>query len=168
MTRFSGQAVHQEMESLTSPHFWEVAEAVLRQGALLRFRASGSSMYPLVRDGDIATVTRSQANKPIRLGDIVLFRNPATGRPILHRIIRIKNGGFLTAGDNACQTDEAIDIPDVLGVLTRLERAGRRIRLGLGPDRLLFLFLIRIKAYRPLVKAAAGFYRQVFLQKNPS
>ena len=57
----------------------------------------GTSMRPLVRNGDLALV-RSSAHYEV--GDVVLYRSPALGSAVLHRIAARDGGRYkLIDGD---------------------------------------------------------------------
>ena len=53
--------------------------AVLEKGRAFRFEARGTSMLPLIRDGDVVTVTPLSGGGP-RTGDVVAFADPGRGR----------------------------------------------------------------------------------------
>jgi signal peptidase I len=119
-------------------------KAVLAKGASLRFRAKGFSMSPFIKDGDVITVSPLQ-NTLLRIGDIVAFIHPETGKLIVHRLVkRIDNSYFIT-GDNILQRDDLIPKKNILGRVTKLERANKRIFLGLGPERHLIALSSRKK-----------------------
>ena len=46
--------------------------------------------------------------------------------------------------------ENIVSLPGILGRVTRIERAGRRVRLGLGPERALIAVLSRRGLLRPL------------------
>src|SRR5262245_42576463 len=57
----------------------------------------GSSMEPKLERGDLV-VTRPAAD--YRVGDVVLFHDRDLGRDVLHRIVAVGDGRFVTKGDN--------------------------------------------------------------------
>lgn len=82
-------------------------------------------MLPLLRDGDVVTVT--PASDSIRVGDVICYEN-VPGRLAIHRVIA-RNGDYLLAKGDALATIDALETTRVLGKVTALERAGRRKRL---------------------------------------
>ena len=52
--------------------------AVLEKGKAFRFEVRGASMRPVIRDGDVVTVS-PLAGGAAKTGDVVAFVNPATG-----------------------------------------------------------------------------------------
>jgi phage repressor protein C with HTH and peptisase S24 domain len=111
-------------ESLTG-----ILRAVLAKGKPLRFRARGLSMSPFIKDGDVVTVAPLKGSPP-RTGDVVAFLHPATGKAALHRVVRAGSGSYFLKGDNSAETDGALPRERILGLVTRVEREGKRVRLG--------------------------------------
>ena len=103
--------------------------AVLAKGRPLRFRAKGLSMSPFIKDGDLVTV-RPLAGAPPRTGDIVAFLHPATGKAAVHRIVRKRSGLFSLKGDNVPDSDGTLSVEQILGIVSRVERAGAKVLLG--------------------------------------
>jgi len=128
----------------------ELLRAVLDRGAPFRFEAPGFSMSPFVRDGDAITVSPLSDAAP-RLGDVVAFIRPETGKLVVHRVVGKQDGAFLIQGDNAEETDGPVPAANVLGRATRVERNGKKVYLGLGPERCLIAFLTRRGLLRPLL-----------------
>jgi len=128
--------------SLSSQQLEKLMRGVLDKGACFRFRSKGFSMSPFIKDGDVLTIAPVQGSAP-GFGDVVVFTHPNTGKLIIHRIIGKKAGSYLTKGDNALEGDGLISKAAILGRVTKMERNGRYISLGLGPDRFIIAFVIR-------------------------
>ena len=58
---------------------------------------SGNSMDPKLHEGDLV-IARQRPSYGV--GDVVLFRSPTLGREVLHRIVAVADGRFVTKGDN--------------------------------------------------------------------
>jgi signal peptidase I len=56
----------------------------------------GSSMAPLLSDGDLAAVRSSDE---VGVGDVVLYREPDLGVGVLHRVIRREGDRLVLKGD---------------------------------------------------------------------
>lgn len=121
--------------------FTELMAAVLERGAPFRFAAPGRSMSPFIRDGDVVTIAPAPAR--IRLGDVVAFVNPQGARLTVHRVVGKAPGAYRIRGDNTAAEDGVIAICHILGRVTRVERAGRNIRLGMGIERVSLALLSR-------------------------
>jgi hypothetical protein len=99
-------------------------------------------MQPFIRDGDVITVS-PQPGAGIRPGDVAAFCLPDTGKIAVHRVVARRDGGYLLRGDNASEADGLIPPGKVLGLVTRVERKGKEVRLGWGPERRLLAWLAR-------------------------
>jgi signal peptidase len=134
--------------SLSGPALQELLRAVLDRGIPFRLTALGFSMHPFIRDGDILTVSPKPET---RLGDVVAFCHPDTGKLVVHRVLGRAPGGYLLRGDNAPEVDGLIPPEKILGLVTGVERKGRKVRLGRGPERRLLAWLARRDLLRPLI-----------------
>jgi signal peptidase I len=101
----------------------EILDAVLARGAPVRFQARGFSMVPTIRDLDLVTVS-PLPRRDLRAGDVIAFRQPASGSLVLHRILRAGPEGFLVRGDNLPEADGLVPARDVIGLVTLAERRG--------------------------------------------
>lgn len=99
------------------------AELLERNGALA-YTNKGVSMMPLLREGrDIMIIEKR--SPPYRKYDAVLFLRD-NGQYVLHRIMKVLDGEYYIIGDN-CISGEMIREDQILGVLTAVERDGKRI-----------------------------------------
>jgi hypothetical protein len=136
--------------SLSGPGLLDLLRAVLDKGAPFRFGALGFSMSPYIQDGDVVTVSPCAA-PAIRRGDVVAFVSPCHERLALHRVVAVGQQAYLVKGDNTCEEDGWISPARILGRVTRVERDGRPVRLGLGAERVLIAFLSRRAWLEPLM-----------------
>jgi len=93
------------------------------------FRAQGTCMYPCVRPGDVLRI-ESRTVAGVSVGEIAVCRRP--GCLLGHRIIRksVENGRphIVTRPDRSSQGDDGPTFDeDLLGVVTAIERNGRRL-----------------------------------------
>lgn len=107
---------------------------VLAKGVRFRFRASGYSMSPFIRDGDVITV-RPCKGASLRKGTVAAYVRPLDGQLAVHRIVGGTEAGFALKGDHEPVADHPVAASAILGVVDRVERNGRRVRLGLGPEK---------------------------------
>ncbi len=121
----------EEEIALSGDSLTGIMMAVLAKGKPFRFRTRGFSMSPFIKDGDVVTVLPLGASGP-RVGDVVAFVFPATGRCAVHRVIRRLRGSYVLKGDNAGEVDGAVPRDRLIGVISRVERDGKRVRLGRG------------------------------------
>ena len=139
-----------ELESTGEEDSWaEVLKDKLARETSFRFKTTGHSMYPFIREGDSVVVT-SLRSKKIHLGDIVAMVHPTSGRLFIHRIIGKDGTYVITKGDNGACADGRIPGQFIFGSVTGIERNGKRLCLGLGPERALIALLSRKEWLHPL------------------
>ena len=124
-----------------SPLPGHVLEAVLevwgQAGEQHFIPITGSSMLPLIRDGDHVLVAHGCAG--VRQGDVVVFRR--RGQLIAHRVLCICDGGagstFVTKGDHASQFDSPLSADEIVGRVLAVERGNRYMPLDTAAWRML-------------------------------
>ena len=130
--------------AVSSDDFAAIGAELLGGGSALRFTARGSSMHPLVRDGDTLLI-RPRQPESISAGDIVLCETDA-GRLLVHRVIRrrVEEDGvhFLIQGDQVADPDGWIPAMRVHGRLEEIERQGRCLDVTETSPRLLGFLLV--------------------------
>jgi len=123
--------------------------AVLAKGASFRFRARGWSMVPFIRDGDVITIAPLRGMPAV--GQVVAFTRPGSGDPVVHRAIARHGAALLIQGDGVPgSADGIIPRESLLGRVTRVERGGKRVWIGLGPERYPIAWLSRARLLIPL------------------
>ena len=142
----------------------EIMQAVHARGLPFRFSAGGCSMTPFIKDGDIISVSPPSSRLP-GMGDVVAFLHPETKLLCIHRVLSCNKGALLIQGDNSPgKPDGMIPMEAVMGRITRVERGGRRIRLGLGPERILIALLSRSGLLDIIRRCAGPLY--VYLRRS--
>ena len=98
-------------------------EQTLQTEGVLFYRIEGVSMQPMLRQKRDAVVIRLPQGRLKKL-DVALYRR-ASGKYVMHRVVRVLPDGYVIRGDN-CFFDET-DITDreIIGVLTAFVRKGR-------------------------------------------
>ena len=94
-------------------------------GKIAEFETHGFSMIPLLHDGG----DRVRLVKPkgrLSVGDVALCVTD-TGKYVLHRVIELKDGGYVLKGDNCIGTEFVKADSDVIGVACAFIRRGRLI-----------------------------------------
>jgi hypothetical protein len=120
----------------------ELVKDILSKGVECRFQAKGHSMSPFIKDGDVVTVSPLFGTAP-HLGDVVAFIHPGTDKLVIHRVVGRKDDSCIIIGDNTFETNGPVSTGNILGRVTRVERGGKRIIVGLGLERYLIAFLSR-------------------------
>jgi len=121
---------------LSGDGFRDLVWAILAKGKPVRFQVRGFSMSPFLREGDVVTL-RPVGERPLCRGDIAAFFDSSSGKMAVHRIVSAdrKSGRFLFKGDNSPAADGFVDASDIYGIIGRVERRGKTVRLGIGPGR---------------------------------
>ena len=99
--------------------------ATLDAGKIAEFETHGFSMIPLLHDGG----DRVRLVKPkgrLSVGDVALCVTD-TGKYVLHRVIALKDEGYVFKGDNCIGTEFCKDDSDVIGVACAFIRRGRLV-----------------------------------------
>jgi signal peptidase I len=147
---------------LSGPVLVQVLRAVLDKGAPVRFRAKGFSMSPFIKNEDVVTLSPLQNASP-GVGEVIAFVLQGKDKLCVHRVVGKKGGIYVTKGDNSSEADESVPRENILGSVTRVERNGKEVFFGLGPERFLIAFLGRRglllslilpvwKVIRPIIK----------------
>lgn len=89
---------------------------------------SGSSMIPFLAHGR-DTVYLSKVRKPLRRGDMVLYRRDS-GNYILHRIFRVEGDTYTMVGDAQTWLEPGIRPDQILALVTAVRRKGKLLQKG--------------------------------------
>lgn len=140
----------------------QLMQAVLDRNMPFRFRAGGFSMAPFIKDGDVLTVS-PWPDSPPGLGDVAAFLYPAGGMLAVHRIVAQTKSGYRLKGDGTDAADGLIPRSHMVGIVRKVERNGRGILLGLGPEKILIallsgsgLLVLLLRPFRLLSQALRG------------
>ncbi|OPL17755.1 MAG: hypothetical protein AVO35_08830 [Candidatus Aegiribacteria sp. MLS_C] len=117
--------------SLDSRDLAELADTVLSRGGRLPFFASGSSMFPTIRDGDLLVAEGVTGKSPER-GDVLLHRT-AGGGCTVHRLRSLDGSSITMSCDASPWSTYSIRIEDVIGRVVSARRSGRELDLSMTP-----------------------------------
>ena len=120
--------------------FVGLTRELLQRGCNVRFRATGTSMHPTIRDGEVVTVAPSSGDA-FAVGDVLLCRFGR--RPTAHRVVAVQPSPhgrpvLHLHGDNLCSRDGPVRAEDVIGRVLTVSRDGSEHPLD-GPGRLVRL-----------------------------
>lgn len=152
MTQYSDHVTDlSQSSSLSLDQFLvELVKEVLDKGAVCRFQVKGYSMSPFIKDGDMITLSPVAGSSP-GLGDVIAFTHPKTEKLLIHRVIWKNRDAYLLKGESSLEPDGLIKKENILGLVTKVERKGKRIFLGLGPERFLIALLTRKNLLLPIL-----------------
>jgi len=140
----------EDVFSFSDPAFIELFKAVLNKKAAFRFKAKGFSMSPFIKDGDAITVANFFDVGP-KWAEIVAFIHPETEKLIVHRVVARRKEFYIIKGDNACKGDGFVPRENIIGRVTKVERKGKRVFFGFGPERFLIAMFSHKKVLLPLL-----------------
>ncbi len=139
---------NQESQGVGGIPFSGIMKAVLEKNIPFRFTASGISMSPFIRDGDVITIA-PVLSSILRVGDVVAFVNPDCMKLTVHRILKVSQEGFLIKGDNNSDHDGIMSAESIIGRVVKVEHFGKNVGIGLGIERIAIAWLSRLGWLRP-------------------
>ena len=102
-------------------------EEILQREGRLIYTSVGDSMLPLIRPGrDLLVIERREGR--LKKYDVPLYRR-TSGQYVLHRILRVREDGYVLCGDNRWRKETGVTDGQILGVLTAVVRSGREISM---------------------------------------
>ena len=151
--------MEQRMQPVDPARLLEEYRTLLETADQLPLRVSGNSMAPfLVHDRDTVFLTR--VNRPLRRGDIVLYRRK-TGAYILHRICGAKGDLFSMVGDAQTRIEYGIGREQIFAVVCSALRKGRRQKPGCFWWDFFEKIWVRIIPVRPVLLRTYGGLKRI-------
>lgn len=117
---------------ISVPMELKLFEDILNSGLSLRVKATGRSMSPFLRGGEILTIQKVPSCS-LRTGDLIFFKTH-DGLPLIHRIVGKRLNSniliFRTKGDALLCMDEPVSEHNIIGKVCVIEKkiTGDRIR----------------------------------------
>ncbi len=93
---------------------------------ILPFIISGESMYPTLQTGD-KVFFEAIAPEALKIGELLVFKNPRDQIPCVHRLLWIGKAHLLTAGDADWCVDTGVPFDHLLGRVLRVEPEDPRL-----------------------------------------
>lgn len=91
-----------------------IEEVISEYGYCVK-KPKGTSMYPMLRlNCDSICVVRPAL--PLKKYDVALFKR-ATGAYVLHRVMEVREDGYVFCGDNQCSFESGVTDDMIVGVL---------------------------------------------------
>jgi signal peptidase I len=103
-------------------HFFK---SVIEKYGWLDLPASGNSMFPFIRQGNLCRFIHCDP-LTIKKGDIILYVSP-TGQLIAHRFVRTHQSKLLLKGDTNLGFDQPIEVERMIGKLVYVQKQRKRI-----------------------------------------
>lgn len=82
---------------------------------------TSGSMWPALKKGDFILIKGIDSKEEIRVGDIVVYKNPSTGSGqapkgfTIHRVVKMDEDTLVTKGDANNTTDSPIKYEEIIG-----------------------------------------------------
>ena len=103
----------------------EIISEKLKAGGTVTFTPNGTSMLPMLRDGEDVVVLKGTGGKRLRLFDVPLYRRD-NGQYVLHRVIDFcRDGTYVMCGDNQFAKEKGIRDDQIIAVMTGFYRKGK-------------------------------------------
>lgn len=104
--------------------FFPIVEEIIQSGGQVRMTVTGNSMYPMLRDR--ADSVLLVPPKRLKRFDLPLYRRE-NGSYVLHRILKIKNEGYVMCGDNQTALEPGIRREQIVAVAKEFCRKGKTV-----------------------------------------
>ena len=148
-----------------TPSITELAPLIchsLDEGKEVKLTVTGMSMYPLLRDRrDNVIIKKTDSFCKY---DVVLYRR-ANGQYVLHRIVGVRGGSFVLAGDNELIREYPVERAACIAKMKAFERSGKTYDVSLLWYRLYsWLWVCFFPLRRPLgklLRVIARIYRKL-------
>ena len=144
-------------------------ERVIAEQGQLVYTHVGDSMQPLIQPGDLLVIKKVGAT--LKKYDIPLYRRKS-GQYVLHRIVGVRDDGYITMGDNRSAPEYGVTEKMIIGVLTDIVRDGqtlsadalsRKLRLKNALD-LMYLISCALSETAPDLRRCRGMYTKSVLR----
>ena len=100
-------------------------EEILKGGGKVSFTPRGNSMHPMLRN-HLDKIILVQAPAKLKKYDIPLYRRH-NGQFVLHRVVAVKEDGYVLCGDNQIQREYGIRHHQVMAVVKAFYHRGKYI-----------------------------------------
>jgi len=135
---------------MPNPQFSVLMAEVLKKGKAFRFQASGSSMNPFIKDGDILTLVNVSQGE-IKIGNVLSFIHPHNRKLMVHRVVNIKQKKYLMKPDHNANVDGWVNHQEIIGIVHSVERGESLIQFGNGWEKIWIAHLSRWNVLMPII-----------------
>lgn len=129
------------MESLNNTSDYK---EVLDKYGLCVVTTVGTSMLPMLKSG-VDSVVIKKLDRKLNKYDCILYKRPSSGKYVLHRIIKIKDGKLILCGDNQWQKETGITKEDIIGVMDGYYKKDKYIPLSKFSYKLYYHFRVAFR-----------------------
>lgn len=121
----------------------DLIEEVLASGGEFRMFPRGTSMLPLIVQGEDSVVLR-RSDKPLVKNDIAFYKRD-NGQFVLHRIVKVSRDGIYTmCGDNQTVLEPGIRPDQIIGYVSDIYKKDVRLNRRSFKNRVYLFFWGRV------------------------
>ena len=136
-------------------------EQYLETHDFLVYSNRGVSMLPMLKQGrDLMIVRRKLPDERLKKFDVAIYIRPPHSY-VLHRIIKVEDGGYVFLGDNCENKEPNIREEQVIAVLTAFVHKGKQIDATNKGYRLYSRFWYYIFPFRMAVRRSKRFSKRI-------
>ena len=141
----------------------DIIKEKLDAGGTVTFTPNGTSMLPMLRDGEDVVMLKKPEGK-LHLFDIPLYQR-TNGAYVLHRVIDFeKDGSYILCGDNQFEKEKGIKDNQIIAVLVGFVRKGKAYSVKSFRYRFYVNFWYYTRFFRHVFRSAK--YRMGFKGKK--
>ena len=138
---------------------YPIIEEVLGTGGEFRLYPRGTSMLPMIRQGEDSVVLCSLGD--VSVNDVVLYKRD-DGSFVLHRVVKIKGDEYIMCGDNQFELEYGITRSHLLANLSCFYRGDTKVTLD-SPDYKKYLkTLPRVRRRRKIRSTLSKIKHKIF------
>lgn len=127
-------------KTITLEEIFPLIKEQLESGGRAAFISHGTSMKPLLKDGENKITLIKPLEEP-RKYDIIFYRR-SDGKFILHRIVGVKKDGFVCRGDNQFQNEFPVTKEQIIAVLSEYTKNGKQKKINCFSQKLYARFWV--------------------------
>ena len=146
------------MKKVDTFEYVSVLKELVEEGREVSMLISGSSMSPFLCHGRDQVYFKAP-DRPLRVGDMVFFQR-RSGQYVLHRICKVKDGGYYIVGDAQTAIEGPVSREQIFALVTRVQRKGRILAPGDFWWEFFARVWVRLIPLRPLLVRAYGLFRR--------
>lgn len=141
--------------------------AIAEMGQVITSTA-GTSMYPMLRNKrDMVVVGRVE--RKLKKYDVPVYRLKS-GKIVMHRILKVKENGYIIRGDNLIKKEYDITDENIIGALKAFYRNGKYYDCETSKAYKVYIFFNQISfplryAWKGLIRPILGKFKRFILKK---
>ena len=103
---------------------------LIEEKGKIYLRLSGFSMFPFLKEGDVALIKKVEINA-LKIGDVIVFKQDQ--KMVAHRLMALKKNGenniLTTKGDTSKNNDPIFTKKEYVGKIISYNRKGKKITI---------------------------------------